>query len=272
MDRHLLNRATDGSDAPTPGYLYIDIAKNASSSPMACQEIATFLTRKLANKQNANIKWKCLKVITKTAEAVGRGQFKRAVAQDQSAVAAIRLAGNFRGPPDPVRGDEPYNRVRLAAKECLDIIYSDTPAQMDHQNPYASAPQMSNTYGAPPHQQAPHSSYNGGGGGGGMPVPGSGRRMEGIGNPMFSDPRLEPQPKSNLEAIIKDVGESFVGMIKDPLARNIDVRVSNGHGEMPRPGGMQGYGSHSAGAVSLRLASMSLSCCWSVCLFVCLFV
>jgi hypothetical protein len=262
MDRQLLNRATDGSDAPTPGYLYIDIAKNASSSPMACQEIATFLTRKLANKQNANIKWKCLKVITKTAEAVGRGQFKRAVAQDQSAVAAIRLATNFRGPPDPVRGDEPNNRVRLAAKECLDIIYSDTPTQME-QSPYnTSAAQMSNTYGAPPHQQAP--SY----GGGGMPPPGSGRRMEGIGNPMFSDPRLEPQPKSNLEAIIKDVGESFVGMIKDPLARNVDVRISNGHGEMPRPGGMQGYGSHNAGAVSRVFDCLSLASCLSVCFLV----
>lgn len=245
MDRGLLNRATDGTEAPTPGYLYVDIAKNASSSPMACQEIATFLTRKLANKQNANVKWKCLKVITKTAEAVGRGQFKRAVAQDQSAVAAIRLATNFRGPPDPVRGDEPYNRVRVAAKECLDIIYSDTPTT-EHQTAYSGGGGMSNTYGAPPHQQ---SSYGGGGGGGGgMPTPGGpgGRRMEGIGNPMFSDPRLDPQQDGTVQAILKDVGESFVGMIKDPLARNANVQISShqqrGHGEMPRPGGMQGYG------------------------------
>jgi len=252
MDRQLLNRATDGTDAPTPGYMYIDIAKNASSSPMACQEIATFLTRKLANKQNANIKWKCLKVITKTAEAVSRGQFKRAVAQDQSAVASIRLATNFRGPPDPVRGDEPYNRVRQAAKECLDVIYSDTPTTADA-SPYSSGGGgMSNTYGAPPHSQPP-SSYGGqgggGGGGGGMPPGGGGRRMEGIGNPMFSDPRLEPQPNNNFEAIIKDVGESFVGMIKDPLARNVDVRISNAHGAMPRPGG-GGYGGPNAGTVS----------------------
>ncbi|CAB9498954.1 AP-4 complex accessory subunit Tepsin [Seminavis robusta] len=244
MDRQLLNRATDGSDAPTPGYLYIDIAKNAASSPMACQEIATFLTRKLANKQNANIKWKCLKVIAKTAEAVSRGQFKRAVAQDQSAVAAIRLATNFRGPPDPVRGDEPYNRVRLAAKECLDMIYSETPTQAD-QSPYNSGGGgMSNTYGAPPHQQNAYSGGGAGAGAGGMPPPG--RRMEGIGNPMFSDPRLEPQSNS-VESVIKDIGESFVGMIKDPLARNADVRTSNSHGEMPRPGGMQGFGSHNAG-------------------------
>ena len=241
MDRQLLNRATDGTDAPTPGYLYIDIAKNASSSPVACQEIATFLSRKLANKQNSNIKWKCLKVITKTAEEVPRGQFKRIVAQDQSAVAAIRLATNFRGPPDPVRGDEPYNRVRTAAKECLDVIYSDTPTTGEA-SPYSTGRGggggMSNTYGAPPHQQQA-SPYGGAGGGGGMG--GGGGRMEGIGNPMFSDPRLDP-PEDNIQGILKNVGESFVGMIKDPLARNADVRISNGRGDMPRPGHQGGHG------------------------------
>lgn len=252
MDRSLMNRATEGTDAPTPGYMYIDIAKNASSSPIACQEIASFLTRKLANKQNANIKYKCLKVLTKTAEAVPRGQFKRAVAQDQGGISAIRLATNFRGPPDPVRGDEPYNRVRQAAKECLDMIYSDTPAQTD-QSPYTGGGGMGATYGAPPHAAAAASSYGGGGGGGA-----GGRRMEGIGNPMFSDPRLEPQPKNNFEHIIKDVGESFVGMIKDPLARNVHVQPNQQrrHGEMPRPGGgMPGY---AGGGVSVRHCFMIL--------------
>ena len=88
------------------------------------------------------------------------------------------------------------------------------------------------------------------GGGGGPPPLGTGRRMEGIGNPMFSDPRLEPEPKSKMEAMMKEVGETVVGMIKDPLARGADARIANAHGEMPRPGGMQGFGSHSnAGTV-----------------------
>ena len=30
-NRSALARATDSSDAPTPGYLYLDIAKNAAS-------------------------------------------------------------------------------------------------------------------------------------------------------------------------------------------------------------------------------------------------
>jgi len=250
MDRQLLNRATDGTDAPTPGYLYVDIAKNASSSPVACTEIATFLTRKLANKQNANIKWKCLKVITKTALTVQRGQFKRAVAQDHTAVAAIRQCTNFRGPPDPVRGDEPYNRVRIAAKECLDVIYSDTPTT-DQASPYSSGVGgggggMSNTYGASPHamqqqQQQDYShGYGGGpshgGGGGGGP-----RRMEGIGNPMFKDPRLDPQPENNIQGILREVGDVALNMIKDPLARNVEVQPRS----VGRPGG--GYGAPTPG-------------------------
>ncbi len=33
------------------------------------------------------------------------------------------MSVEFRGPPDPLRGDEYYRRVRDAAKECLDAIY-----------------------------------------------------------------------------------------------------------------------------------------------------
>eukprot|EP00542_Grammatophora_oceanica_P011793 CAMPEP_0194045190 /NCGR_PEP_ID=MMETSP0009_2-20130614/16554_1 /TAXON_ID=210454 /ORGANISM="Grammatophora oceanica, Strain CCMP 410" /LENGTH=125 /DNA_ID=CAMNT_0038689969 /DNA_START=48 /DNA_END=422 /DNA_ORIENTATION=+ len=125
MDRTLLSRATDSSDAPTPGYLYVDIAKNAASSPVACQEMAQYLCRRLQNKQSPNIKFKVLKVICKTAQSPQtRGHFQRAISQDASAVSAIKAALQFRGPMDPARGDEPNQRVRTAAKEALDAIYS----------------------------------------------------------------------------------------------------------------------------------------------------
>jgi hypothetical protein len=211
MDRGLLTRATEGTDAPTPGYLYLDIAKNAASSPVACQEIATFLTRRLQTKKNHNVKYKCLKVIAKTAESpVTRGQFKRAICQDPTAVAAIKEALNFRGPPDPARGDEIYQRVRTTAKEALDAIYSDTPA--------AVGGGVSSSYGS--------SSYAGGGGSG-MPAPGGPRKMEGIGNPRFKDPRLEPQgpdlANMTIGELAKEAGSTIVGMIRDPLAKNVDV-------------------------------------------------
>ena len=213
-DRSLLARATEGTRAPTPGYLYLDIAKNAASSPMAAQEIARYLTNRLASKHNANIKYKCLKVIAKTAESpVTRGQFKRAVVQDPQSVGAIKEALQFRGPPDPARGDEPFQRVREAAKEALDAIYSDNPTSLS----------------------VPSADY--GGGIGLSSAPGQPRRMEGIGNPMFKDPRLE-QPTGSTTAgdILREAGETIVGMIKDPLARNVDIPP-------PRSSSMPGYGS-----------------------------
>ena len=234
MDRTLVSRATESTEAPTPGYLYLDIAKNAASSPMACQEIAQYLTRRLASKNNHNIKYKCLKVIAKTADSsVTRGQFKRLLSQDPTMMGAVKGALQFRGPPDPARGDEIYERVRTAAKEALDAIYSDSPTSTQEAPAFGG---IGSSYGS-----SPHGAMGGmGSSGGGMPPPGGpgagpssmggvgsgggggGRRMEGIGNPMYKDPRLDPQP-ANLTAkdILKEAGETIVGMIKDPLARNM---------------------------------------------------
>ena len=146
---------------------------------------------------------------------------------------AIKEALQFRGPPDPVRGDEPYERVRAAAKEALDAVYSDTPQDNGGGAPFATA--ASSSYGLSPHMQQ--------GGVGGAPPFGGARRMDGIGNPMFSDPRMEPQPKGivNMTAkeVLSEAKETVIGMIKDPLARNVTIQVGGGthHGNVPRPGG-----------------------------------
>lgn len=248
MDRQLLARATENSDAPTPGYMYLDIAKNAAMNPATCAEVGKYLTGRLAAKRNHNVKYKCLKVISKTATSPYlKGQFKRCLAQDTEAMTAIKDALQYRGPPDPVRGDEPYERVRAAAKEALDAIYSDTPVESTGA-PFATS--VSSSYGPSPHQHggggyAPQSSYGGGG---------SGRRMEGIGNPMFKDPRLEPQSSAianmTINQVMKEAKDTVVGMIKDPLARNVEVGIGgqNPPGTVPRPGGPGGSGGGYQGA------------------------
>ena len=239
MDRSLLSRATENSDAPTPGYMYLDIAKNAATSPQICSEIAKYLANRLASKNNSNIKFKCLKVIAKTATSPYlRGQFKRSMAQDPQAMAAVKDALQYRGPPDPVRGDEPYQKVRTAAKEALDAIYSDTGPEPSTSGSFSTS--ISSSYG-----QAPHAGAAGGGAAAGA----GGRRMEGIGNPMFKDPRLEPQPQGlgnmTVNDIVREAKETVVGMIKDPLAKNLDAHVSNRQGSVPHPGGT--YGGPSGG-------------------------
>lgn len=237
MDRIALARATDSTESPTPGYLYIDIAKMVASSPKACIETVQYLQKRLSGSKNANIKFKCLKVITKVSEnPITRGQFKRQVCLTIDLVTAIKDSVQFRGVPDPVRGDAPYERVREAAKECLSAIYSDT----------TSTDSASSTMGMSHYSSSSSSTHTPNGGVGSTnSYPSS--KMQGIGNPMFSDPRLQsPKPQlaekianMSLGEVVGTVGETVRNMIKDPLARGIpDART----GSMPIPG-MPGFGS-----------------------------
>lgn len=232
-NRQLLARATEGTSAPTPGYLYKDLAQAASSNPSACQEMAQYLTNRLSSKNNPNIKFKCLKVIAKLCDQVPRNQFRRCISQQPQAVGAIKESLNFRGPLDPVCGDEPNQKVRSAAQEALDAVYRETPSSELPSSNYGMAGGASASYGPSPHSS--------GGGYGGAPAAGP-RRMEGIGNPRYSDPRLDPrwnQPQpANLQEAMKEAGEVVMGMIKDPLARNVEIGVpSRGVGELPGYGG-----------------------------------
>jgi hypothetical protein len=229
--RNLLARATEGTDAPTPGYIYIDLAKAATGNPTACQDMAVYLTRRLASKTNPNIKHKCCKVIARLCDDVPRNGFRRCVAQDHVSVTAIKESMHFRGTPDPVRGDEPNQKVRIAAKECLDAVYREAPMTEPSGGGgggFSGGGGVPSSYGGPPH---------GGGGGGGNTLQ---SRMQGIGNPQFTDPRLEANRHENhgFSSVVKEAGEVIVGMIKDPLARNIPEVPRHGHsGNLPGYGG-----------------------------------
>lgn len=228
--RSLLARATEGTDAPTPGYIYVDLAKAATGNPTACQDMAVYLTRRLASKTNPNIKHKCCKVLAKLCDEVPRNGFRRCVAQDHEGITAIKEAMHYRGTPDPVRGDEPNQKVRLAAKECLDAVYREAPTSSDTPGGYGGGGGMSNHYGGAP--AAGHSS------GGDMQS-----RMQGIGNPQFQDPRHVPgsnryNEPQGFSGVVKEAGEVLAGMIKDPLARNIPDVPRHGHsGNLPGYGG-----------------------------------
>ena len=266
--RQLLSRATEGTDAPTPGYIYVDLAKTATGNPGACQEMATYLTRRLASKQNPNIKFKCLKVLSKLCDQVPRNAFRRCVAQDHEGIGAIKEAMNYRGTPDPVRGDEPNQKVRIAAKEALDAVYREAPSS--EQLPVSSMGNQHNGGysggGGPDHYNNSYRGPSSGGGGGGGAYNGQPSRMQGIGNPQFSDPRLDPrynngeqQPISAVQAVLRETGEVIVGMIKDPLARNIGPPAAPRQGHS---GNLPGYG---APQVSCRVVVVvSYDLCFAV--------
>jgi hypothetical protein len=238
--RSLLARATESTDAPTPGYLYVDLAKSATGNPNACQDMASYLTTRLASKNNPNVKFKCCKVISKLCDQVPRNYFRRCIAQDPNGITAIKEAMQFRGTPDPVRGDEPNERVRQAAKECLDSVYREAPMESQAGTAYggaaaaggggyngsATSSSMTNQYGAPPHVGGAAGTQN---------------KMQGIGNPRYQDPRLDPRynEPQGFGSVVKEAGEVIAGMIKDPLARNIAPEAPRqGHsGNLPGYGG-----------------------------------
>ena len=123
MDRSMLARATSSDDAPCPGYLYGEISKMTSQSYEVSQKVQAYLLDRLT-KKNHNVKFKVLNVIKQVCRA-GRPDFKRDM---QRNTAPVKECLQFRGPPDPLRGDEIYKRVRDAAKECMDAIFDTSTA------------------------------------------------------------------------------------------------------------------------------------------------
>jgi len=175
--------------------------------------------------------------------------------QDVQAIAEIKACLNYRGRPDAVHGDELFERVRTQAKETLDAVYSDEPSSQASSGGggygIGSGSGSGGGGGGYGHQSGGgDGGYGQGSGGGGYgmqnnPIPSGPRKMEGIGNPMFKDPRHDEGGKTLGEMTIGDVAaaavEGFKGIVKDPLARNSGV-VSH------TPGGMGGgYGGPSNG-------------------------
>jgi hypothetical protein len=73
---------------------------------------------KLKKTSEASVKWKTLLVMKQVSKS-GRMEFRRTLARHTDSVKACL---QFRGPPDPLRGDEPYRKVHTAAKEALEAI------------------------------------------------------------------------------------------------------------------------------------------------------
>eukprot|EP00984_Skeletonema_dohrnii_P015967 scaffold7003_cov106-Skeletonema_dohrnii-CCMP3373.AAC.1 len=269
MDKSLLSRATDSTTAPTPGYLYNDIGKTLTS-PQACIDTSNYLIARLS-KNNVHIKKKCCKVLAKLiVHPVNRGMLKRTLAQNPNAIASIKECTAWRGTMDAVTGDQWNVEVREAAKECLDVVYSDSGEgesggggsnfggigmgggggmaglQQQQQGggyggPVAAQGIGGGGYGAPMGGSS-GSGYGNDSYGGAQGATGGGSRMEGIGNPMFSDPRLAQQQSSSstvgkLSQMATDVGGAMLGMIKDPLAKQAAAIQQQPHPNMGTYGG-----------------------------------
>ena len=250
MDRNALSRATESTDAPTPGYLYLDLSRLVASNPNAAKDTAAWLLNRLQHK-NHNVKYKSLKLIGKLA-AVHPPYFQKSVTVDVDGIAAVKECLQYRGPPDPLRGDEIYTKVRGAAQECLDALYKETVVGDGQQVQMQGQGQMQG-YGA-----GAGGSYGAGGGSVG------GGRMEGFGS--HPDPRLSqdqgPMTFSKVTKFASEIGSAMVEMVKDPLAKKSSSAAgksnigsynananssSNGYGQNSMSGNYGTQNSHRAG-------------------------
>ena len=158
--------------------------------------------RRLTNR-HYNVKWKCLLVIKHVA-LKGSQNFRRDITREY--LADIKACLQFTGPPDPLRGDQIYQRVRDAARAAIDAVTSTTQIQNTFGNS-TMAGMGSDSFGGDSNYGGAASNGGGGGGSGhnhGYEVNGPGR-MTGIGSHPY-DPNAKPPSKYSA---IKSAGAYF---------------------------------------------------------------
>ena len=117
MDRNVLKTATSSDDAPPHGFLLAEISRATLASYQACVQLLDFLLTRIKKDQN-NVKFKCLVIIRHVCRS-GRVDFKREMGRH---IPVIKECITFKGPQDPLRGDELNKRVREAAKEAMEAV------------------------------------------------------------------------------------------------------------------------------------------------------
>ena len=225
MDRSKLNRALSPGDDPTPGYLYGEISRMTMVSFDVCNSVLDFILNRL-RRGNHNTKFKCLTVIKHLCRS-GNRDFKRTL---QRNTADVKNALQYRGPPDPLRGDAIYKRVRDAAKEALDAIFNSEqlpqssidagrirgfgsePADDGAGAAGRGMPQLAAGVSSALGSMAGgfHGGRGGASGGSHGAAPPSG--MQGFGNPNFKDPRLQKSFAERAAEVGKGVATSVASL------------------------------------------------------------
>lgn len=158
------------------------------------------------------VKYKALNVVKQVLQK-GSAAFFREMGRKQ---AVIRECLNFRGPPDPLRGDAPYSQVRELAQQVINMVYDTQPSFNDAgfmptltPPPFAiSTTQPPNSISSSPssyssnHYAAPSSNYRVS-----TTVAGEGKRVY-VNSPKAIGSYVEYQP-STFETVMDAVSEGF---------------------------------------------------------------
>ncbi|KAJ1623546.1 hypothetical protein T492DRAFT_571258, partial [Pavlovales sp. CCMP2436] len=118
MDKSLCAKATADSDQPTPGYMLNEIGRITHASVDACRQLEEYLVKRLAH-ASVHVKLKALRVI-KHCCLHGHFTFRRDM---QGSTASFKEMIQYRGPADPLHGDQYNRQVREVAQEVMNAIF-----------------------------------------------------------------------------------------------------------------------------------------------------
>ncbi|GIL49429.1 hypothetical protein Vafri_5766 [Volvox africanus] len=167
---------TAAKEDPSPVYLMDELAEMARGSAESSEKIADRIAKRLQNKSPV-VKFKALRLIRHLVNK-GCAQFQRTMQRHAS---LIREHMQFKGEPDPFKGDTPNQRVRDAAKEASEALFNTVMAQ-----PVTSLGSRIQGFGSsaapPPSSGNSNNSMSGSG------VSTSSSRMVGFGSSSYSAP------------------------------------------------------------------------------------
>lgn len=114
----LVDSATSDDEKPTSGLVYVELQKLSFQGPQVCERLCKHILTKLAS-PSAAVKLKSLLCCQQLLEK-GNPHFQKEL---QLNAQAIRACLDFRGPIDPVRGDNANKAVRDKAGYILNTLY-----------------------------------------------------------------------------------------------------------------------------------------------------
>jgi len=124
--KSLVNKATTDDRNPPSGYLLKELSSRTLSIS-ECQTIEDLVVKKLS-KNKPYVKYKALRIVKFLCEN-GSPNWRRAWQRNTD---KLRDAQQFRGPPDPIYGDAPYQQVRKAAKDAMQAVFQQSQIDSSH--------------------------------------------------------------------------------------------------------------------------------------------
>ncbi|XP_072523881.1 AP-4 complex accessory subunit Tepsin [Salminus brasiliensis] len=116
-----LMKATADDEAPCPGYLFEDISKISQESVGCCQCLLEYLLERL-QVESCHVKLKVLKILLHLC-GHGPTHFLTELRRNATFIQEVTV---YSGPPDPIHGNAPFQKVRVSAQELASMLFNDT--------------------------------------------------------------------------------------------------------------------------------------------------